>query len=538
MAVAFQNSAGSQVQRESDGNILESEEFLSAAGKIMVPLGATENGDLIVRDISTIPHILICGFTGTGKTAFVKTILSVIISRHSSQNVKIMIYDTKRIDYSQFGNAPHLMCPVISDREKAISSIKYLADESRRRFDLFVNSGCKDYEKYNELQSDITGKMPEIFFVIDDFAYLQLKNNEKYDFFNIIRNGRIAGIHVIVVSSISSAKAIQKELISLIPCRICFRLSTRAESKAYFGEYGAEELFMPGEMIYKFQNDYIKCQSAYATYDNIEGMIRTINNSALNVKSLGYEALLLFADLRSDNNIEDEYSSIIYDELISEAAEMVINTQRAHIGVIQRKFKITFYRAARIMDQLQDLGVVGSEEESIPRKVLMTVDEWNRDADNNGVSKINMTYVEQNKNLVASSYVSQTKNKDDEPEIELRDFAEFMIGENKLSIHDNKIYYTKLVMTRSGKGYLKVAFDGSGVSGLIYKKPSFFSQGYMSFEFKSGVNIKNETPSMLYADKYNISDIVKVGFGNSQDKIIRLFVQQLSEDIGISVRYI
>ena len=540
MAVAFQNSAGSQVQRESDGNILDSEEFLSVAGKIVVPLGSTENGNLVVRDISTIPHILVCGFTGTGKTAFVKTLLSVIISRHSSQDVKIMIYDSKLIDYSQFGNAPHLMCPVISDREKAISSIKYLADESRRRFDLFANNGCKDYEKYNEMQSDATKRMPEIFFVIDDFAYLQLDKNEAYDFLNVLRNGRIAGIHAVVVSSMASTKALQKELISIIPCRICFRLSTRAESRTVLEQSGAEELFVPGEMIYKFQNDLCKCQSAYATYENIDGVMKSIAHSAVSVMSLGIEASLLFADISPlANNRESGYSAVGYDELISEAAEMIINSQRAMIGAIQRKFKIGFNRAARIMDQLQELGVVGPEEGTKPRRVLMTVDEWNRDAEINGLSRISKIYAETSRYSAIPSYVPQTKpDEDDEPEIDLRDFAEFSLGENTLSIHDNKIHYTKPIMTKLGKGHLTAAFSGSGVSGLIYKKPSFFSQGYMTFEFKPGVNIKNDDPYLLQANKSNISDIIKLEFGSGQDRIIRLFLQQLSEDIGIPIKYV
>lgn len=540
MAVAFQNNRGVQVQSASDENLLESEEYLSAKGKINVPLGATETGELIVRDLSTIPHILVCGFTGTGKTAFVKTLISVILSKQSPVDVKMVIYDTKRIDYNQFSGVPHLMCPIISEREKAISMLKYLADESRRRFDLFANNGCKDYEKYNAMQLDETKKLPELFVVLDDFASLQLDKNEAYDFLNVLRNGRIAGIHAIVISSMASTKTLQKELISIIPCRICFRLSTRAESRTVLEQSGAEELFVPGEMIYKFQNDCYKCQSAYATYENIGSVMRSIGRSITSVSSLGIEASMLFADLTSGLKKTDSGFDEGYDDLISDAAEEIITSQKASIGLLQRKFRIGFNRAAHIMDQLEDIGVVGPEMGTKPRVIIMDIDDWNRECETNGLKKISKSNI--NRPLYSSTtrYVPTSTPKpkeDDEPKVKLREFAEFAIGESTLSVHDHQIHYTKPVMTKLGKGHLTASFSGSNVIGLIYKKPSFFSSGYMTFEFDSDINIKNENPYLLQADKNNISDVIKIEFGSGQDRLIRLFLQQLSEDIGVPIKY-
>ncbi len=539
MAVAFQNSAGSQFQRELDGNILDSEEFLSIAGKIVVPLGSTENGDLVVRDISTIPHILVCGFTGTGKTAFVKTLLSVIISRHSSKDVKIMIYDSKLIDYSQFGNAPHLMCPVISDREKAISSIKYLADESRRRLNLLANSDCKDYEKYNEKQSEFNKKLSEIFFVIDDLAYLQLDKNEVHDFLFVLRSGRTAGIHAIVVSSLASTKALQKELISIIPCRICFRLSTMAESRAVLEQSGAEELFVPGEMIYKYQNDFYKCQSAYATYENIDGVMKSVVHSVVSILSLGAEASSLFADLSSEMAAGlGENSTNDYDEYISEAAEMIINTKQAIIGSIQRRFRVGFTRASSIMDQLQELGVVGPDEGTKTREVLMTIDEWHAKVKTIGAFRNNRTTTGSSRNSVIPAHTSQIAAEDDASRIALRDFAKFSFGENTFSIHDNRIHYTKPIMTKFGKVDLTAQFSGSIVCGLIYKKPSFFKQGYLAFKIKPEANIKNSNPHLLQINNRNLSVVTRIEFELGHEEIVRLFLQQLSEDIGVPIKYV
>ena len=478
-----------------------------------------------------------CGFTGTGKTAFVKTLISVILTNQSPLDVKMVIYDTKRVDYSQFANAPHMLFPIIYEHDKALAMLKYLADESRKRFDLFANSGCKDYERYNDFQTDNTKKLPEIFVVLDDFAFLQLNRNEAYDFLNVLRNGRIAGIHAIVISSMASTKTLQKELISIIPCRICFRLSTRAESRTVLEQSGAEELFVPGEMIYKFQNDYYKCQSAYATYENIDNVMKGVNKVSANVALLGIEASMLFADLSPEFGTANGNTDVGYDDLISDAAELIINSQKASIGLLQRKYKIGFNRAAHIMDQLEEIGVVGAEMGTKPRIILMDIDDWNRDCESKGLKRINKTVVN------ASSYSSskrynpiQKPDEDDEPKVKLRDFAEFAIGGSTLSVHDHQIHYTKPVMTKLGQGHLTASFSGSNVIGLIYKKPSIFSSGYMTFEFDSNINIKNENPYLLQADKSDISDVIKIEFGTGQDRLIKLFLKQLSEDIGVPIK--
>jgi len=286
MALAYQESQDVQAQKAYDDNLLDSAEYLSAQGKIMIPMGMTEQGDMLIRDLSSIPHILVCGFTGTGKTAFVQTIMSVMLSKQSPSDIKLIIYDSKRIEYGLFANTPHLFVPVIYDRDKAIAMLKFLAEESCKRFRLFAEAQCKDYEKYNSLQTDDTKKLPEIFFVMDDFSSLSLDKNDMYEFLNVLKNGRIAGIHLIVISSMASTKVLQKELISNIPCRICFRLSSKTESRNILEQSGAEELFVPGEMIYKFQNDSCKCQCAYATYENIDAVMKSVSQAVASVTAL------------------------------------------------------------------------------------------------------------------------------------------------------------------------------------------------------------------------------------------------------------
>ncbi len=546
MALAYQESQDVQAQKAYDDNLLDSAEYLSAQGKIMIPMGMTEQGDMLIRDLSSIPHILVCGFTGTGKTAFVQTIMSVMLSKQSPSDIKLIIYDSKRIEYGLFANTPHLFVPVIYDRDKAIAMLKFLAEESLKRFRLFAEAQCKDYEKYNSLQTDDTKKLPEIFFVMDDFSSLSLDKNDMYEFLNVLKNGRIAGIHLIVISSMASTKVLQKELISNIPCRICFRLSSKTESRNILEQSGAEELFVPGEMIYKFQNDSCKCQCAYATYENIDAVMKSVSQAVASVTALGIEASMIFSDISTPTGTPAGISDTDYDELLADAAEAVIDSQRASIGLIQRRFRIGFNRAARIMDQLQSLGVVSEEYGTAPRNVLMTVAEWNGMCSTKGLKQIkhsaSQTRSIPNPMGVHSSYTAKSftsdadKEEDAEPEIKLRDFAEFTIDKTSISIHDHEIHFTKPIMTRLGPGTITPTFSGKNVTGLIYKKPSMFSKGYMTFEFDPRTNIKNENPYLLQADISNISEIIKIEFNSDQDRMIRLFLQQLSEDIGIPIK--
>lgn len=174
----FQCSQQVQSAEEQNVNLLESEEFLSAKGKVPVPIGISDSGKQYIRDLSTIPHILICGMTGVGKTAFAQTLLSVMVFRQSLDDVKIVLYDAKRVEYAPFYYVPHLWMPVINDRNRLVSALFKIAQESRTRLHTIANAGCKDYDSYNALKKDIAGILPEIFVVLDDIFSQVLTENE------------------------------------------------------------------------------------------------------------------------------------------------------------------------------------------------------------------------------------------------------------------------------------------------------------------------------------------------------------------------
>lgn len=538
MEVAFQSVPKTEKQNilQEQGNLLDSSAYLSATGKINIPIGKTEAGEVIVRDLDDIPHMLICGFTGSGKTAFVQTMLAVIC-KNNPPDVELIIYDSKGVEYTPFRNDPHLMLPIITERAKAVSAIEFLALESQDRFRKFAELGCKDLDRYNQMVSGVQ-KLPVIVFVLDDYSALNLERDELYQFQTVLKNGRIAGIHAVVISSISVAKVLQKELISNIPCRITFKLTSKTESKNVLESYGAEMLNVPGEMIYKFQSDFIKCQCAYATFENINGAMRTTKLPPAGLSALGDIAAGFFSDAAPEKKTEAVREDNRIDDLLIEAGNMITLSGKASIGYIQLMLKIGFNRAARLMDELETHGVVGPEMGTKAREILMNDRDWERYCAEKGWSNPTPSHNRSTVPYSSASYGSkpmQAVEKNEEPEIQMRNFATFEVDGVKMSVSDNRIKYTKPIMTRLGQGTISPSFTGSSVTRIVYKKPSFFSKGFFTFEFKPDTKIENPNPSLLFADISNISEIIKVQFGSGTDRTIQLFLQQISQDIGIPI---
>ena len=538
--IAEEQEQGYFAEEGISENLLESQAFTLAEGKINVPIGRRESGEIIVRDLDSIPHILVCGFTGTGKTAFVQTMLAVICKTTSPNDIKLVIYDSKGVEYIPFRNSAHLLLPVIKEKNKAISVIEYIAKESQGRFTKFAEAGSKDLDSYNHMVGE-AGKLPTIIMIIDDFAMLELDRDEMYQFLTIVKNGRIAGIHLIVVSSISATKVLQKELISNIPCRISFKVTSKAESRTVLEAHGAETLSVPGEMIYKFQNDFIKCQCAYATYENIGNALMANYKPAASISELGAVAASVFSKPeRTESKAMEPNSDFLPDELLIEAGRHVTISGKASIGHLQRILRIGFNRAARLMDMLESYGVVGPEMGTLAREILMTPSEWEKycmEHFTNGKSLPPISTPASSlseKKLYTSSEILDGEA-DEEPEVALRSFAEFDVQGTSLSISNNEINYSKPIMTRMGQGTLNASFSGCNIRRIIYRKPSYFKKGFFTFEFNPGTGIKNANPGLLYADHNNVSEVIKVEFGFAEDKTIKLFLQQISEDIGMPI---
>ncbi len=445
MESAFQSISQEQIQSLQQKNILEDEAFTSASGTYKIPLGKNDSEELIVKNLEDLTHILVCGTTGSGKTSFVQTMLAVLCDNCSPDELRLVIYDCKGVDYIAFRKVKHLLLPIMIDQNTANNSIQWLIQESRNRLNEFAKYNTKDLASYNSRCSS-NEKKPRIAVVLDDFSMLMLNKSEMSELLNVIKIGRTVGIHFIIVSSLTFNSGLQKELISNIPCKITFKLASLAESNAIIGQSGAELLRTPGEMLFRSSNERFKCQASYAQFENISEAMISQGVARRSIFELGEKASSLFS----------EYNSC--------AKENKVKENKANEAQINKSEPI-------------------------------------------------------------------------EKEVKLRNFEEFEIGETELCVSDNKIKYTKRVIFKEGPGHITPEFKGNIIRKIVYKAPSIFSKGYFTFGFDSDISIGVNGPQILDVNGKNISDIMRVDFDSSNSKVVKRFLQQISEDTGIPITY-
>lgn len=490
-------------------------------GEILLSLGCDENGNAITQDLSSIPHFLVCGFSGAGKTSFVQSVMTQLCSVQSPDDVRFIVYDSKAIDYSIFNGTPHMMLPVITDERKAAGAVLWLNTEVQRRIKTFFNAGTKDLAGYNRKSAS---PLPRIFAIFDDFSSASLDNQTVTTLTNVLKNGRVAGIHCVVVTSMPSSQSLQKDIISNLPCRISFCVSSRADSRVAIEQNGAENLQVPGEMIFKYQNIFAKCQAVYIPFADVQATMKSLcRQQKKDLNQLGNMAVNIFAEEKPTQNEAKQDG----DEMLPAAVEVVLETGQASVSVLQRRLKLGYARAARIVDEMEEKGIVGPFRGSTPREILITKEQWDK---MRGVAP--SPQVVQQSNVAAKPAVAK------EPPIILRDFSEFSVANGTISIYGNEVHVSKKVMTRYGSGTTTARFTGDSFSALVYKKPRLFSPGYIEFKFKDKTDFTNNQPHLIDVSQSNIAEFLRFEFGSAQAKIVHLFLLQLAEDARVPIREI
>lgn len=530
------------VQEKELSDLLTSKEYTNAAGEIVVPIGMTSKGSVQVLDLAQAPHILVTGFSGSGKTSFAQTIITCIATKYSPEIARFIIYDSKTVDYGVYKSMPHMYVPVITEVTKVEGILAFLRTESSKRMQQLANSGQKDIVSYNRnCTSSGKNTIPHIFVILDDFSSLWLspRNTDLLEtVLVLLKEGRTTGIHLICVTSLPSSKVLSKDILSCIPCRISFCVSTRADSRIVIGQNGAEDLYVPGELIYKWQNTIEKCQGAYLPYGEIAPSIKSIQRREFKkLDNIGALAASMFLDAAKpliDNTSTQPDAE--YDELLQEAASVVFETKQASVSMLQRRLKLGYTRAAKIIDQLEECGLVGPYMGSTPRRILLTPAEWNKIWGDQGLEQP-QTFQEP----VAAALESLTNLEDkgsiddEPPDIPMRSFAKFRVGTKTLSISDNLIHLEIKIQTRFGSGTAYPEFNGKSVEKLIYKKPGLFSSGYVQFRMKPNINIINVNPHLLDVTKDTLPDLLKIEFSSAEARTMKLFMTQISEDIGLPI---
>ncbi len=370
-------------------DLLESSEFKTHPSKIAFAAGRDIAGKVVVADIAKMPHVLIAGATGSGKSVCINTLIMSILYKASPEEVKLIMIDPKVVELKVYNGIPHLLIPVVTDPKKAAGALNWAVAEMTRRYQLFADYNVRDLKGYNakvesvqdiETQEEKPQKLPQIVIIVDELADLMMVAPGEVEdaICRLAQLARACGIHLVVATQRPSVNVITGLIKANMPSRIAFSVSSGVDSRTIIDMNGAEKLLGKGDMLFypagypkpaRVQGSFVSDQEVQAVVDylvsNGDGVqynedITNHINSAQTSSNGG------FADAGADDR--DEY--FIY------AGQFVIESDKGSIGMLQRKFKIGFNRAARIMDQLAEAGVVGPEEGTKPRKVLMSMEQF------------------------------------------------------------------------------------------------------------------------------------------------------------------
>lgn len=347
--------------------ILDSNEFRNLKSKLPLALGKDVTGNTIISSIANMPHLLIAGATGSGKSVCINTIIMSILYKARPDEVKLIMIDPKVVELNVYNNIPHLLIPVVTNAKKAQFSLNWAVQEMERRYQLFAKNNVKDMQSYNELDT-ITEKMPQIVIIIDELADLMMVAATEVEdaICRLAQMARAAGMHLIVATQRPSVDVITGTIKANIPSRISFQVSSQIDSRTILDMSGAEKLLGKGDMLYYPSNlsKPIRVQGAFVSDKEVKSVCDFIRNQG--EANYNQEAVESITTNNTSQTMQDDK-----DELYDEAVRLVVADGQASISYLQRKLKIGYSRAARIVDQMEEMGVVSGYDGSKPRKVLI-----------------------------------------------------------------------------------------------------------------------------------------------------------------------
>lgn len=354
--------------------VVATPEFHEPRLKLPLALGKGVAGDTQVVDLSGMPHLLIAGATGSGKSVCINTIIISLLYRLRPDQLRILMVDPKRVELALYDGIPHLLAPVITDPKKAATALKWVVEEMETRYQLFADAGVRNIEKYNEYVNQIQPKpdqeplelLPYVVVIIDELADLMMVASSEVEdaICRLAQMARAAGIHLIVATQRPSVDVITGLIKANIPARIGFAVSSQVDSRTILDAAGAERLIGKGDMLYlsPTSSKTVRIQGAYISDKEIEAVTKFWKNQG----QPEYQEIESTSLLQSQSNVDSD------DELYPEAVRLVINSGQASISLLQRRFRIGHSRAARLMDTMELRGIVGPYQGSKPREVLVS----------------------------------------------------------------------------------------------------------------------------------------------------------------------
>lgn len=369
-------------------DVLQSDSFQQSTSKLTFAVGKDVDANVVVADIAKMPHLLIAGSTGSGKSVCINTLIMSILYKSSPEEVKLIMVDPKVVELSVYNGIPHLLIPVVTDPKKAAGALNWAVQEMTSRYNAFAEYNVRNLADYNKkIESMKPGegeekpaKMPQIVIIVDELADLMMVAPGEVEdaICRLAQLARAAGIHLIIATQRPSVNVITGLIKANMPSRIAFAVSSGVDSRTILDSNGAEKLLGKGDMLFYPQGyqKALRVQGAFVSDEEVSSVVHFLENQKL---ATGYSA-----------KIEEQISAVVLsgsltgassddrDVYFAEAGKFIIEKEKASIGMLQRMFKIGFNRAARIMDQLAEAGVVGPEEGTKPRKVLMSMEEFER----------------------------------------------------------------------------------------------------------------------------------------------------------------
>lgn len=350
--------------------VIEDPKFQKSTKKISVALGKDVSGEVIVGDLSKMPHVLIAGATGSGKSVCINSLIISILYKYDPEHVRLLMVDPKVVELNVYNGIPHLLIPVVTDPKKAAGALNWAVNEMTRRYQSFAEHGVRNMEGFNEVaKKKKLQSLPYIVIIVDELADLMMVSaNEVEDYIaRLAQMARAAGMHLVIATQRPSVDVITGVIKANIPSRISFAVSSAIDSRTILDSGGAEKLLGKGDMLYYPVGEQKpkRIQGAFISEEEVEAIVSRIK---VHKDKLSYDEDIInhIEKGRGDSEQSDES-----DELYKQAVRVVVENQQASTSFLQRKMRIGYNRAARIMDELEDRGVISERDGSKPRQVLL-----------------------------------------------------------------------------------------------------------------------------------------------------------------------
>ena len=368
--------------------MIESEEFSNTKSKLSFVVGKNIDGEVIVGDIAKLPHVIIAGTTGSGKSVCTNSIIMSILYNASPDEVRLVLIDPKMVEFKVYDGIPHLLIPVVTDPRKAAGALSWAVQEMLKRYKLFADSNVRDLNGYNEMAAETDGiePLPRIVIAIDELADLMMAcSNEVEDSIcRLAQMARAAGMHLIIATQRPTVDVITGLIKANIPSRIALTVSSQIDSRTIIDTAGAEKLLGYGDMLYYPQGipKPVRVQGCFVSTKEVEAVVSFIKSggqveySSEIIEEIEKATPVPKGEGKGDNSSDVPMGDGSDEEIIDRAVDVLCDAGQASVSYLQRKLKLGYARAARIMDQLEELGVVGPYEGSKPRAVIITKEMW------------------------------------------------------------------------------------------------------------------------------------------------------------------